>query len=388
MSPDPTAVLDDLTSAPAGPWQAVGFRQGGGSVTFRTDRPEVMQTAIDTLYSYRITPPAPAGWEITMRAAAVFDTAAIAEMFTNAPLREIGPRLYARVVHSSRGQTYWVDEHAMLIHTNPHTAAIAAHHTNPESARYWAARLVRQTMTAQLLAGGAVYAHAAAFSHRGRGVLIIGPKGAGKTTTLVTSLRLLGGDYVTNDRLLLGRESGELLGRAWPAHMRVGVGTLLAIPDLVDLVPARLRELPEHQRWHHRDKVTIEPPEFSRLLSAGVVASEVRSCLMLWPSLSRPGGHGAAPVAVSADEVHDVLLDTRLFMVNPTSGVSAHINHWLIDTGPAARTAENLRQVVDDLATRVPCYRIPVQGDPAALAARINELLARIAPVNDTRSPA
>ncbi|MGH3843383.1 MAG: hypothetical protein ACRDS0_18360 [Pseudonocardiaceae bacterium] len=379
MSPRLAAVLDDLTGSGSGRWHAVGFRQGEGSVTFRADRLEVTQTAIDTLYSYRITPPEHRrpGWDITMCTAAMLDTTAVSGVFTDAPLREIGPRLHARAVSSARGQTYWVAEQATIIHADHSTATITAHCTGVESARYWAARLVRQAMTAQLLAAGAVYAHAAAFTHRGRGVLITGHRGAGKTTTLLTCLRLLGGDYVTNDRLLLRREGGDLVGRPWPAHIRVGVGTLLAMPELADLAPADLRDLPEHQRWHHRDKVTIEPPEFSRLLSAGVVVSEVRPRLMLWPHLSS-GANGTAPTAVSADEAYEVLLATRLFMLDPASGVSSHINHWLIDTAPAAHTAENLRHVVDTLAATVPCYRLPVDGHPATLAAQISALLAHI----------
>ncbi|MGH3754432.1 MAG: hypothetical protein ACRDRP_17370 [Pseudonocardiaceae bacterium] len=357
----------------------VQFRQGDASVTFRTDRAEVMQAAIDTLYGYRITRSGRTRWDIILHAAAVLDTATVAETFTNAPLREIGPGLHARALNSARSQTYWVADHATIIHVDHDTATITADCTGAQSAQYWAARLVRQAMTTQLLAAGAVYAHAAAFSHRGRGVLVTGHKGAGKTTTLVTSLRLLGGDYLTNDRLLLHRERGELVGRPWPAHMRAGVGALLAMPDLADLVPAELRDLPWHQRWHHQGKVIIEPPGFSRLLSGGAVISEIRPRLMLWPYLS-PGNNGAAPAAVSADEAHDVLLSTRLFMLDPASGVSGHINHWLFGTGADAQAAENLRHVVEDLAATVPCYRMPVDGDPAALAARISELLAPIPP--------
>lgn len=375
-----TAVLDDLASDPSSRWHAVQFRQSEGSVSFRADRAEVMHAAIDTLYGYRITRPGRAGWNITVRAAVVSDTAVVDQAFLDAPRREIGPRLHARTLSSARGQTYWVNQHASIIHADHNARTITAYCGDAESAQYWAARLVRQAMTTQLLAAGAVYAHAAAFSHHGRGVLVTGHKGAGKTTTLLTSLRLLGGDYVTNDRLLLRREGGELVGRPWPMHLRVGVGTLLAMPELVDLVPPHLRDLPGHRRWQHQHKVAIEPPEFSRLLSQGVVLSEVRPRLMLWPYLS-PRDNGATPAAVAADEVHDVLLATRLFMLNPVSGVSAHINHWLIDAGPAAQTAENLRQVVEDLAATVPCYRIPVNGDPTALAARISELLTHIPPV-------
>jgi hypothetical protein len=107
---------------------------------------------------------------------------------------------------------------------------------------------------------------------------------------------------------------------------------------------------------------------------------------MLWPRISLRG-NGAAPAAVSPEEIREVLLATRLFMADPASGISSHINHWLTGTGPPARTAENLRQVVEDLARGVPCYRIPVEGDPAALAARIKDLLTRIPPATTQRSP-
>lgn len=380
MSDCLAATLDDLASSLRSRWHARQFRQGDASVIFRADYAEVMQAAIDTFYGYRVTRPGRARWGITVSAAAILDTARVAQIFTDAPRREIGPRLHARVLSSARAQTYWVADHTMIIHTDHGAASITVYCTGAQSAQYWAPRLIRQVMTAQLLAAGAVYAHAAAFSHQGRGVLVTGHRGAGKTTTLLTSLRLLGGDYVTNDRLLLRRESGELVGRPWPAHLRIGVGTLLALPELADLVPAELRELPQHQRWSHQEKVIIEPPEFSRVLSTGTVLSETRPRLMLWPNLS-PGANGTVPTAVSAEEVHDVLLSTRLFMFNPISGISAHTNHWLIGTGPAAQTAENLRQVVQDLAATVPCYRLPVGGDPAALAARISELLTPIPPV-------
>ncbi len=380
------AVLDDLAGPEHHQWHVLRFQQGDASVTFQADRTEVTQAAVDTLYAYRLTPPGRARWSITLHTATTLDTTTVAEVFADAPLREIGPRLHASVLCSARGQTYWVTEHTTIIHADHSTATITAYCAGMQSAQYWAARLVRQAMTAQLLAAGAVYVHAAAFSHRGRGVLVAGHKGAGKTTTLVTGLQLLGADYVTNDRLLLRQESGQLVGRPWPMHMRVGVGTLLAMPDLIDLVPADLRDLSKHQRWHHQGKVAIEPPDFSRLLTRGAVASGVHPRLMLWPYLS-PSGNGAVPAAVSPDEARHKLLTTRLFMFDPASGTSAHVNHWLISTAPAEQATKNLRQVVEDLAATVPCYRMPVDGNPTELATRIRELLASIPP-HHARSPA
>lgn len=50
---------------------------------------------------------------------------------------------------------YWAAEHATIVHADHATATITAYCTGAESARCWAAHLVRQAMTAQLLAVGA-----------------------------------------------------------------------------------------------------------------------------------------------------------------------------------------------------------------------------------------
>jgi hypothetical protein len=84
-------------------------------------------------------------------------------------------------------------------------------------------------------ARGTVVLQAAAIAEGGRRALAIcGPKGAGKTTTMLR--RVLGGDGVTclsGDRLLLRLDAGgRPLVRGWPDYPHVGLGTLREAAEL------------------------------------------------------------------------------------------------------------------------------------------------------------
>ena len=107
------------------------------------------------------------------------------------------------------------------------------------------------------------------------------------------------------------------------------------------------------------------------MLVAGAVTDQVQPRLMLWPYRSFDAD--AAVVAMPPNRVREVLLSTRLFMHDPTSGAGARTNHWLIKPGS---NRQNLHGVAQTLSTSVPCYRIPVGNDSAPLADRIGTLQA------------
>src|SRR5262249_23057132 len=126
-------------------------------------------------------------------------------LFTDGAEHDIGPRLIAHSLPTPQGRAFWIPDRATIVHLDQVTSSITVHCADLDVGMDWAVRLVRQAMTAQLLHHGAIYAHTAALVH-GVGVLIAGPKGTGKTTALLSVLSMLGGDFVTNDRLLLSRD--------------------------------------------------------------------------------------------------------------------------------------------------------------------------------------
>ncbi|MEW1760464.1 hypothetical protein AB0393_28630 [Streptomyces cyaneofuscatus] len=362
-----------LARQPDGLWEAT-FTQAEASVCLRTNSKAAFTHATGTLYAYEQTGPSFARWQVDL----VVDGGPAyeeVEGFTDAPMVEIGPRLMAAVLTQPCGRAFWVEALHTLIVTDIQQATITVRCATESAALHWAARLSRQAITAQLLENGAVYAHTAAFSLGGRGVVIGGHRGRGKTTTLLASLHRLGADYVTNDRLLLRAEAeGGLAGYVWPARLRAGIGTLTALPHLAGLVPEAQRAVPAEQRWSSRPKVPIEPWDFARLLSGdGQVLGSVRPAMLLFPRLD-PDRTSVSVEPVAGAEARDELLHTRLFMTDPGRGPSSHINHWLWPTPDAAITDGNLGRVVDALA-ELPCYRIHADADPAALAEAVGRLI-------------
>lgn len=348
------------------------FVQGAASVTLRADRGELIRDAESTLYSYARTRTAASRWTITLHTGAAVDQASAIALFADADDHDIGPNLQAQSIGVPGGRAFWIRDHATLVHLDHMLGSVTVHAGNLDAARFFAARLVRQAMTAQLLEHDAVYAHTAALVRADHGLLIAGPKGAGKTTTLLSVLRLMGGDFVTNDRLLLRRDpDGDgTVGYAWPMHLRATASTLRAVPGMTRFLPAE-QQLNSPAGPAPSGKIAIEPGELRTVLPDLRLLGELRPTLMLWPYRS-VSDLPAEPVPSA--EVRDVLVRTQFFMHDPVTRATSHRNHWLLPPDQD-RTALALTAVADRLARTVPCVRIRVTDSPAALAARVAGLL-------------
>ncbi|WP_238413072.1 hypothetical protein [Saccharothrix deserti] len=332
----------------------------------------LVRGAETTLYSYARTRTAASRWTITLHTDVHVDQAAAVVLFAEADSHDIGPNLQAQSISVPGGRAFWIRDRATLVHLDETLGTITVHAGDLDAARFFAARLVRQAMTAQLLEHDAVYAHAAALVRADRGLLIAGPKGAGKTTTLLSALRLVGGDFVTNDRLLLRRDPGSvgMVGYAWPMHLRATASTLRAVPGMNRFLPAEQRNTPAGQSTPS-GKIAIEPGELRAALPNTQILGELQPTLMLWPYRS---DRDFLPEPVPAAEVRDVLVRTQFFMHDPVTRTTSHRNHWLLPPDQD-QTALALTTVADQLARTVPCVRIPVTDSPAALAARVTALL-------------
>lgn len=347
----------------------IRFRQACSTVLLSTDAKNAFDHAVGTLYAYQRDHGAAADWRVNVSVHPAHRD--LQEEFSGATTVEIGPGLTAR----HQDSRYWISAHRTVVSIDRAQRVIFAACEDERAAMYFTARLVRQAMTAELLQAGAIYAHTAAVTIEGRGVLISGHRHHGKTTTALALLRHAAGHFVSNDRMLLASRNGAVVGHAWPSHIRAGVGTLLAYPDLADLVPFRLRATSEQERWTVTEKVSVEPTEFTRLLSEGKVSSAPCTPeLMIWPDIG-PQHRRLRVQRVDPDEVRDTLVRTRLFMDDPGRGISSHINHWLVPAPPVAVQGATVMVIADVLARDVPCYRVSAGGDPAALARAATDLL-------------
>src|SRR5262249_6982123 len=97
--------------------------------------------------------------------------------------------------------------------------------------------VVRELATNHAQRAGDLLLHASAFTIGRRGVVIAGPKKAGKTTMLVHALHRAAPEYVSNDRVLITAEASPRAVGV-PTVVRLRRGTLDLFPVLAETLDA------------------------------------------------------------------------------------------------------------------------------------------------------
>ena len=107
----------------------------------------------------------------------------------------------------------------------------------PNLTRIALMRVVRELAMAASLARGGLLLHGAAFAIGGRGVVLAGPRRAGKSTLLLHALQAAGALFISNDRVLARQGQDRVVLRGMPTIVNLRPGTLATFPAVV--VPRR-----------------------------------------------------------------------------------------------------------------------------------------------------
>lgn len=133
---------------------------------------------------------------------------------------------------------------------------------------------------------GVVVLHATSAYKNGNASMIIGPKGAGKSTTLLELVSKLDYQFMSGDKTFLWVEDGQLLAAGWPDYPHLGLGTLSKYPKFVEQF--RLSEQIEAAKntlWSTDHKMAVDPKFFNQVIQftkPGLIAT-VGS--MIYPTL-------------------------------------------------------------------------------------------------------
>jgi hypothetical protein len=245
-------------------------------------------------------------------------------------------------------------------------------------------RVVRALAGALLELRGFVLVHAAGATKDGVGVLALGPKGAGKTTAVLSLATQLGWAVCAHDRCYLGMLDGELCALPWPSSLNVGVGLVAAL-GWDEPLRARYRR-GERPPYHQAGDVTAAvlagshaPVRGNRgelkvqLLPSQVtawfgvpLARRARIAALARPRLRPAGQAGTEPAPPAAFTARDVF---------PVAGETDSYPDFLrLSPLPPADLARRALGRLHDLTRRTPVYRVRLSHDPGANAAALARL--------------
>lgn len=234
------------------------------------------------------------------------------------------------------------------------------------TARVALMRVIREVAMGHAIHAGTLVLHAAAVALGDAGILIAGPKRAGKTTLLVHALQGDGARFVANDRVLIDLAGPQPRCGGLPSIVGLRPGTLAMFPTLCRRVRARrysyvltLAEARTFARPGFPERADrgadVTPAQLCDVLGVDAVA-EVPVAAIVFPRVTR-GARGIAleplPVEAALPRVTESLFGPGLAgraagAFGPAPDVDAAPGPW----------PERVRELI----TRVPCLECRV-GD-------------------------
>ncbi|CAK0742051.1 hypothetical protein CCP3SC1_120038 [Gammaproteobacteria bacterium] len=183
------------------------------------------------------------------------------------------------------GDSLWItDPEAGCFYGISDTSVHLIARAHSPQARLGLLRLVRELLTGGVLGAGKVIdLHAAAFTRNGKGVLLAGAKGAGKTSLLCHALFSGGAALLANDRVFVDLADKRPIMRGIPTMVAIRPGTL-DVFSVLRLSPSDAHSLasagpPSSPKLH------LTPAEFARRLAAPCVSQAVLQAIVL-PEIS------------------------------------------------------------------------------------------------------
>ena len=173
--------------------------------------------------------------------------------------------------------SHWLDPGRMLIRRGEDLFISIC--PGAEAVVFEPARLLREIAIQKMLAAGAIKLKGnVVVSANGRGVLMLGDKGSGKTLSTLNEL-LSGGAFVGNSRVLVKYSSATAEGIGIPISIRIGEDTIKAIDGLARWYSGYPQnsqlKLSDYDEQVRIRKIELTPKELAAALSVRIIPSVV-----------------------------------------------------------------------------------------------------------------
>ncbi len=254
----------------------------------------------------------------------------------------------------------------------------------PNLTRIALMRVVRELAMAASLARGGLLLHGAAFAIGGRGVVLAGPRRAGKSTLLLHALQAAGALFISNDRVLARQDQGHVVLRGMPTIVNLRPGTLAMFPAVSSRIRARgyhpARTLAQASRPGARPRVprpdgavTLTPLQFCEAAQVGALP-QAEAWRLVFPRVRESG------VGIELDPLDPGTAARRLRAALFAAERPGQVAEAFAGPDGAADVGEAaLQRRVLDLAARVPCYDAALGVEAYGGAGAADEFIARLA---------
>lgn len=227
------------------------------------------------------------------------------------------------------------------------------------SDRYFCMRVIREFASAHALSAGAVALHGAAIASGNKAILLIGPKGAGKSTETIAALLKKKYQFIANDRLYVFpvKDGYEVWGM--PTIIKLRKNTLHIFPELLAGIASlgadaaramhecvATSEVSLRHSIAHSGYRSLSATQLTSLTNTqGIPSAQVAALILL----DRPEEQGMEEYCrLSAPEARALLCKNLLVSENSSNEVSA-----LEDFFSDRPTAD----VLTELSSAIPAYK-------------------------------
>lgn len=159
--------------------------------------------------------------------------------------------------------------------------------------------LVRDLFFKRLESIGVVALHSTVLERNGQAVLVIGRKGAGKTTMALRLVTEHGFRFVSGDKAFVSIADELPYVSGWPDYPHIGAGTLKSMPDLAEALGVGRESLATLPDTH---KMALDPGLFRRFVPHASQTHYPVRCI-LYPDVASRSSKGITPLHQHADRL-------------------------------------------------------------------------------------